>query len=231
MCCVHPTQSVPLRACWVKLLCPGWTQDLHTTFHLGTWLETQWTPWCWANPGPGVGFGENAVKIRATNTWSLALLWFHEHIHVTEPCSFHAAACPREGTSDQQHPLLSPCSQQGSNNSMSKPGWGSISELNPATPLHRWAGLQENQRWHPLTQSGSCAAAGDTSAPFEDGFPQQNPSSLKQTASMSNGLWMQQEKPAQPGRAGALLHCSAAMTVTKSHTELFVLNTKSIVVQ
>lgn len=33
-----------------------------------------------------------------------------------------------------------------------------------------------------------------------------NPSSSTQAVSMSNGLWMQQEKPAQPGRAVTLLH-------------------------
>lgn len=101
-------------------------------------------------------------------------------------------------------------------------GGGSISELNPDTSPHRWAGSREDQCWHPLMSSGSYAADGDTHS--------SNPSSPRQAVSVSNGLWMQQEKPAQPGRAVALLHCSAAMTVTKSGTKLFASNTKSIAV-
>lgn len=106
----------------------------------------------------------------------------------------------------------------------------SISEPNPATPLSRWAGSQEDQWQHPLTLSCSCAADGDTSAPSEDGFPQQQSFLLRQAVPMSDGLRMQQETPAQAGRAVAPLHCSAAMTVTKSGAELFASSTKSIVV-
>lgn len=89
--------------------------------------------------------------------------------------------------------------------------------------LHKW-----DQCWNPLLPRSSCTADGGTLAALRMVSCSSNLSSLRQAAPMSNGVWMQQEKPAPPGRAAALLHCSAAMTVTKSGTKLFVLNTESI---
>jgi len=75
----------------------------------------------------------------------------------------------------------------------------------------------------------SRAADGDTSAPSEEGFPQQQ-SLLPKTSCACASVDAAKKKPAQPGRAVALLHCSAAMTVTKSGTKLFASNTKSTAV-
>lgn len=167
----------------------------------------------------------------ATNRGSLASLWLREHIRVTEPCPFRAAALLRErGPGPSRIRFCPPAPNRAVTTARADLGGGSISEPNPATPLRRWAGAQEDQWRHPLTPSRSCAADGDTSAPSEDGFPQQQSFLPRQAAPMSDGLWMRQETPAQAGRAVALLYYSAAMTVTKSGAELFASSTKSIVV-
>lgn len=135
-------------------------------------------------------------------------------------CSFLAAECLHEGGPDPEGSNPVPCSQRGSDNG--RPGKGGVHQCG------EWAGSQGDQCWSPLLPSISCTANGGSLAPLRMVSCCTNLSFLRRAAPMSNGMWMQQEKPAPPGKAAALLHCSAAMTVTKCVTKLFVLNTESI---
>lgn len=97
----------------------------------------------------------------------------------------------------------------------SRPGWGGPSFRQTLLPHH--TGRQCHRRTSASTHSHQAVPALLMETPQLPlrmvSHSSSNLFSLRQAASVSNGLWMQQEKPTPPGRAVSLLHCSTVMTV------------------